>query len=259
MALLQHQRSLLYVLLFASPSLQATISGYSATCPFEGPPPLCTIAGQLDLYNGGTRLGIYFVWLASWIANNFVLEDYDGALDTNAIFLLAVVIAVFFNAWNSQFRVIDGLILSQISFGFICTVMTTWGYRTAVYRVEGARGARRFGGVGTHIRVVLLTALGLYNVWFWSAGIDGGLPSCNLRRNCDGIRVFFFSSYDLTSGARKFYLVVAGVIAVHYAFLFLAFSAWFVYFALFDWFAGRNPFLSLEEQRMHYEYLTHRQ
>lgn len=83
---------------------------------------------------------------ASWFANNFVVSEYDGALDTNAVFLFAIGIVVIANSILSEITLVDGLILVQFSWGFISTVMTIWGYRTAVYQQEGARGAFRFGG-----------------------------------------------------------------------------------------------------------------
>ena len=227
----------------------------SETCPPQGPAPVCAIEGQPDLYGFGVRFGIYGVWIASWIANNYVIEEYDGALDSNSIFLLAIGIAVALNSSSSHIRLVDGLILGQLAFGFLSSVMTVWGYRTAVYRREGARGALRFGGLGTHVRLFLVDALTGFNIYFWSRGISRDFPSCNRREECDGIRVFFFGSQPLLSGARTFYLVVAGFCCVHYLCLSFSWLAWLVT----DWLGQKDPVWNLQEQRRRYQCLTLRE
>ena len=227
----------------------------SEGCPAEGAPPQCAIDGEPDLYGFGVRFGVYFIWIASWLANNFVIDEYDGALDSNSIFLLAIGIAVALNSSNSEVRLIDSLILVQLGLGFIFGVMSVWGYRTAVYRREGAVGADRFGGLGTHVRLFLLAGLTAFNTYFWSVGISSGFPPCNRREACNGIRVFFLGSQSLFSGARTFYLVIAGFCCVHYLLLCFACLAWLAR-TFVDRIRGRDPAWSLQRQRMHYECLT---
>ena len=249
---------LLVCFLFFALSTQRHICEDGEGCPFDEPPPFCGIPGQTDLYGFGVRFGVYGVWAASWITNNYVIEEYDGALDSNSIFLLAIGIAVALNSAYARIRLIDGLILVQLGFGFISTVMTVWGYRTAVYHQEGAQGALRFGGLGTHIRLWLLSGITGFNAYFWSDGIFSGFPLCNLREECNGIRVFFFGSQSLFSGARKFYLAIAALCCIHYLCLIFSCLAWLAV-ALGQWLHSENPNWSLQRQRVHYECLTIRE
>jgi hypothetical protein len=224
----------------------------SFNCPPEGAD--CSIEGAADLYGMGVRLGIYGTWIASWIANTFLPDEIDQALDTNSIFLVAISFGTVFYSGLDQMRVIDGLILMQLSFGYIFTVMTIWGYRTACYRKEGARACSRFGGWGTHLRLFLLASLATYAMYFWTKGISHDLPLCNRRELCGGLRVFPLQSRSLDA-ARKFYLSIATLCCLHYVPMFLAAFAWLLRFLVRDW---RNPgksAMNLLKQRIGHECL----
>jgi hypothetical protein len=177
----------------------------------------CKMEGQADLYGLGTRVGIYLTWGASLLNNGCLPKEYDGALDSNTVFLIAIAIAVICYSTTHQLRTIDVIILLQLSLGFVFTVMTVWGYRTCVYWKELGNGVKRFGGIGTYVRLCILSTISGYNIWFWSFGYRGGwLRSCNNWGNCHhDLRVFLFGvTLDLLSGKlRKSYLALSSFLA----------------------------------------------
>lgn len=125
--------------------------------------------------------------------------------------------------------------------------MTVWGYRTCVYWVEDAAAIRRFGGVGTHIRVVILSAISGFSLWSWSVGYkDDSLQNCRFWRNCHtDLRVFvplLFHTYDLHSETpRAFYMAFSAALSFYYLCMVVAALASVV------WRVTRGP--SLRKQR----------
>lgn len=84
------------------------------------------------------------------------------------------------------------------------------------YKTEGPGGRRHFGGWGTHLRLVLMSAITSYGVWFWLRGIDV-LPSCDQRLACGGLETWFFTSMRVKSKVtRSLNLAVACGAALYY-------------------------------------------
>jgi hypothetical protein len=194
---------------------QSLVTQASCTLPEPGL-PLCSFEGQTDFYGLGVRMGIYFTWLTSWIANNFIADEIAGSLDTNAVFLLAISVTVIYNSIHNQLRIIDALVLLQLCYGFLFGVMSLWGYRTMYYHRMGAAGRSRFGGFGTHLRLLLMTAISAYAVWFWFEGLDDGLIECNKREACGGLDTFFFARVKLYGWIRTFYQISAVGCVLYY-------------------------------------------
>ncbi|KAJ9654128.1 hypothetical protein H2198_006808 [Neophaeococcomyces mojaviensis] len=136
----------------------------------------CTTSLARDLYGLGVRLGIYFQWFSGWVANNFIVDEIAGALDANAIFLFALLISIINSTKVEDLTQIDGIVILLLCSGTIWSVLSLWGYRTGVYRKEGLDGIRRFGGFGTHLRLLLIATVGSYGLWYWIVGIKG-LPA----------------------------------------------------------------------------------
>ena len=251
--------AVLLVSIFEVATAQSYNLDPSEACPPEGDPPKCSIQGQSDLYGMGVRMGVYLSWIASWLANNFVPAEIDAALDTNSIFLLAIAFALALYSGMSRLRVIDGLILIQMSFGFIFTVMTLWGYRTSVYRREGAKGALRFGGKGTSLRLVLLTGLCTFNLWFLNDGMKQA--ACNRRLACNGIRVWAFVDVSLTSTGRMIYNVLGGIFCTLYFIMLLGALAMFVKLCYEDARSGTisGNISMIKKYRQKYRCLTDKQ
>lgn len=180
----------------------------------------CWIQGQQDLYGFGTRVGIYLTWSASLIANNWLPEEYDNALDSNTVFLFALTVVVVYYASKRQLRALDVVIILQLCLGFILTVMTVWGYRTSVYWRERADGVERFGGTGTYIRLFILSAITGYSLWFWSVGYkDASLEFCKMYESCHlDLRLWIFgTAMDLQdTPSRVLYIGLTAVLSGYY-------------------------------------------
>src|ERR1700759_4431881 len=97
----------------------------------------CQTARAPDYYGFGVRLGIYFAWLQGYLANTMLPSEIAGALDTNTIFLLTILIAMIKCSSINMLESIDGLILMPLSGGTIFGVFSIWGYRTVQYTLEG--------------------------------------------------------------------------------------------------------------------------
>src|SRR5579859_406687 len=119
------------LLSLASPTAAEATAASSASEPLN-----CSSKFSGDYYGLGVRLGIYFTWLTSWLANTFVEDEITGALDANAIFLFALLISIFKGSAVSgadRLAYIDGLILTQLCSGYLFGIFSLWGYRTVHY------------------------------------------------------------------------------------------------------------------------------
>lgn len=79
----------------------------------------CTTQFSGDYYGFGVRLGVYFAWLSSYFANILLPSEILGSLDTNSIFLLALLASLFHGTVAGQITKIDGLVIMQLSSGFL--------------------------------------------------------------------------------------------------------------------------------------------
>jgi hypothetical protein len=218
----------------SSPSPAATSaaggSDDAAACEADAPKPLrteapyCEIRGNSDFYGLGVRLGIYFTWLTSWIANNFLADEMAGAFDTNSIFLLSLLITMLYFSITFRLNAVDGLVLLQLAWGFVFSVMSLWGYRTMYYRKEGPDGKKHFGGLGTHFRLLLMVSISAYSVWYWTEGLQDGLPRCAqaAREPCGGLKTFLFAKVDVYGPIRWLNLAGSVVCCVYYGIMVLA-------------------------------------
>lgn len=155
----------------------------------------CTTPLAKDLYGLGVRLGIYFQWTSGWVSNNFIPDEVAGGLDANSIFLFALLISIVNSTSNDSLTQIDAFIMLQLCAGTVWSVLSIWGYRTCVYRKEGFDAIRRFGGFGTHLRLLLAAAVSWYSIWFWTTGLKGephGLSAFDPQNDpiCGNVVVF---------------------------------------------------------------------
>jgi hypothetical protein len=222
--------SLFSVLALASPTPAESPTPSATNGPLD-----CSSKFSGDYYGLGVRLGIYFVWLTSWIANTFVEEEISGALDANSIFLFALLVSIFKGSAISgvaKLAYIDGLVLMQLCAGYLFGTHSLWGYRTAHYQREGPRAVRHFGKIGTHCRLLLATAISIYGVWFWSYGIrydlghglqrvtdDAGNPR---PPQCYPVYIFFFAKLNVLGGIRIVYVIMAVSTAAYYGAMLVA-------------------------------------
>lgn len=147
-------------------------------------------------------------------------DEIAGGLDTNAIFLFALVIAVMRCTITDLTSRVDGLMLMHLSLGTAFSSNSVWGYRTCVYKNESDAGIRNFGGFGTHLRLLLSMSVSVYGFWFWLDGIQGSLLTG--APPCDKVYTFFFGKLRDNSSLRIAYLVLFMVCIMFYGIMVLA-------------------------------------
>jgi hypothetical protein len=181
----------------------------------------CTTEFSGDYYGFGVRLGVYFAWLSSYLANNFLPSEISGSLDTNSIFLLALLASLFKGTLIQEIYQVDGLVLMHLSSGFLFSSLSIWGYRTRHYCDEGPRGIRHFGKVGTHVRLALTTAISIYGTWFWWEGVQDGLLRSG-KEGCEQVYTWFFGKWKIAGGVHILYVAMAFGTAMYYSGMCLA-------------------------------------
>lgn len=223
------KQSRLLLLLFSLFSVLTLASAESPTSSSTAERLDCSSKFSGDYYGIGVRLGIYFIWLTSWVANTFIEEEISGALDANSIFLFALLVSIFKGSavrGKAQLAYIDGLVLMQLCCGYLFGTLSMWGYRTARYQKEGPRAVRHFGKIGTHCRLLLATAISIYGIWFWTYGIrydlghglqrvtdENGIPR---SPKCYPVYVFFFAKLNVLHGIRILQVIMTTCTAVYY-------------------------------------------
>ena len=176
----------------------------------------CTNQFSTDYYGFGVRLGCYFAWLSSYCANTLLPAEASAALDTNAIFLLALLVSLFRGSTMGQIDKIDGLILMHLCSGFLFSSFSIWGYRTKYYLHEGPRAVRHFGRFGTHSRLLLTTAIAIYGCWFWWRGVQTGLVS-STQPGCELVTTWLFGNWPVDGGIHIWYVAMSFTTSLYYS------------------------------------------
>ncbi|KAL5322090.1 hypothetical protein ACEPPN_010059 [Leptodophora sp. 'Broadleaf-Isolate-01'] len=197
--------------------------------------PSCQTARAADYYGLGVRLGIYFTWLQTYIANALLSSEISGAADTNTIFLLVLLIAMIKCSSSHMLEQIDGLILMHLSGGFVFGTFSIWGYRTRHYVENGPKAIRFFGGFGTHSRLIVSLAVSIYGLWYWLYAVTGGLVATGSAEEIGDLTVsppnspecailftFMFGKVRADGGIRTFYIVVCTACIFYFGTMLLA-------------------------------------
>jgi hypothetical protein len=96
----------------------------------SAPIPLCEgFPGNPDLYGLGIRCGVYLQWVSTWLSISFEPESAQETHGVNSIFVLAILIAVVQAASSNNLRPIEAIIMLQICYGYLFTVMSIFGLR----------------------------------------------------------------------------------------------------------------------------------
>lgn len=183
-----------------------------------------------DYYGLGVRLGIYFAWLGSWLANTMLPSEFSGAADTTCIFIIVLLIAMTNDSRTGQLTSIDGLTLMHLCGGTVFGVLSVWGYRTRLYFDEGPKAVRKFGGFGTHVRLAASLCLSVFGLWFWLHGVtdhglkvlgpDDGVEPPN-PAECSILYTFFFAKVRADGGIRFYYAVVCAMCTLYFGIMFI--------------------------------------
>jgi hypothetical protein len=151
--------------------------------------------------------------------------DIGGALDTNAIFLFANLVAMVRCTITKVLTQLDCVILMHLSGGTVFSVLSLWGYRTCHYLGEGPKGIRHFGGFGTHLRLLLSLAVAIYGLWFWIIGIQPDTTEVNVDTGpCKTVYTFMFAKVRADGGVRIFYIIICVGCVVYFGVMLLASS-----------------------------------
>ena len=221
----------LLLLAFSLASAAAVEESASSPLVARAEQPLqCQTVRAPDYYGLGVRLGIYFSWLQGYIANTMLSSEVAGALDTNTIFLLTLLVAMIKCSSVKMLEQIDGLILMHLSGGTIFGVLSIWGYRTVQYTEEGPQAIRHFGGFGTHARLIVSLGVSVFGLWFWMFGITGGLqpmgPNDGMEPpnavECGTLYTFMFTKVRADGGIRIFYIIVCIACILYFGIMLLA-------------------------------------
>lgn len=190
----------------------------------------CLSDSATDYYGLGVRLGIYFAWLGSYIANTLLPSEFAGAVDTSAVFLLALLVAMTNDSRGHTLTQIDGLTLMHLCGGTVFGVLSLWGYRSRLYVDQGLHAVRNFGGFGTHLRLATSLGVSIYGLWFWVYGVSESLIVLGSDRDiaegpnppeCETLYTFFFAKLKATGGIRYYYTVVCALCCLWFGVMFI--------------------------------------
>ncbi|KAK3369972.1 hypothetical protein B0H63DRAFT_485866 [Podospora didyma] len=192
----------------------------------------CATDRATDYYGLGVRLGIYFAWVASYIANTILPSEFGPASDTSTIFLLTLLIAMANDSMTKGLTELDGLILMHLCGGTVFGIISMWGYRTRMYFDEGPRAVRKFGGFGTHVRLIVSLGVSVFGTWFWFRGVNGSLKKLGPNdgfdpanpEECSVLYTFFFAKVRAAGGIRIYYIIVSLTCTAWFATMFLVSS-----------------------------------
>lgn len=194
-------------------------------------PGTCKSDRSDDYYGLGVRLGMYLTWFQAWIAFNFVPSEIQSALDANAIFLFAVILAMVRCTITDLILQVDALILTHLGAGTIFSVISIWGYRTRYYTLEGpAKAISHFGGFGTHMRLLLCVAFAAFSLYFWTEGMHGPNPGMIAGTGreedpqCLVLYTFMFSHVEADGPVRLFYVVMCSLLLVYWGIMLITSS-----------------------------------
>jgi hypothetical protein len=88
--------------------------------------PSCAIEGNSDFYGLGIRIGIYLQWVTALLANWSSTGAISGNLETNTVFLLAVLVAIIVSTVQEDVQSAELIVLLQLAFGFVFSILSIW-------------------------------------------------------------------------------------------------------------------------------------
>ncbi|ORY19257.1 hypothetical protein BCR34DRAFT_209121 [Clohesyomyces aquaticus] len=164
--------------------------------------PNCGFLGNSDFYGLGIRIGIYLQWIASLLANYYIPEAVCSSILTNTIFLLAVFATLVRSSARGELETVEIVILLQLCYGFILSVLSIWGHRVR----SRIGGHATFSLAGSSFRLALCTAVTTFSVWFWSTSAES-----NIANGCPTF-MFLLAKIPIGQPLRRFYQVQSVVV-----------------------------------------------
>jgi hypothetical protein len=136
---------------------------------------MCTHVGNTDLYGLGIRLGVYLQLFSTLIANHFLVEISQAVWDANAVFLVAIFVAVVKSSTGSNtIASFEAFVMLQMLLAFVLAVFNVTGAKWRNFDLMTKQSHVRFRSspLGSFTRSTLTTGIACYQVWFWLRGID---------------------------------------------------------------------------------------
>lgn len=180
----------------------------------------CTFKGDDNMYGLGIRLGLYFQWMTTSTANNFVPEEAATMRGVNNSFQLATFIALVYttvtrllSTESGPLYAVEAFIVFTLCAGGVCSGR---GSGNSLERSKMAPQATstsfahyRETQIGQLIRVLIGSAIVYYGIWLIYSGLDSmAHPPCSRS-------AFFFAMVDLYHWFRTLLKVTFTIAAVY--------------------------------------------
>lgn len=175
----------------------------------------CALDGSPDLYGLGVRVGVYCQITATIIANHGLPDALVSAIDTNVVFLLAILVAMVKASAEHALSTAEAFIMLQIILTFLLSVINIYGFRwlslilspiASENQYELAFAHMSLTKFGIHWRQFIYTSTVVYNLWFWFYGIN----TLNDARPCN-FQIFFFGRVSGLGQIKVLYRIAAVV------------------------------------------------
>jgi hypothetical protein len=153
------------------------------------------------------RIGVYFQWLGSYLANVFLPDEVSSSLSANSVFILAIFLAIVRHSFDYRVNSADVLVLLQLAYGYFFSVFSLFGFRT---RSLSDGKVAHLSTFGVYIRICIAVAISCYSAWFWCDGV-AALP----QPVCEEV-IFFFAKWEVLKGIRTFFKIAAILISICY-------------------------------------------
>jgi hypothetical protein len=180
---------------------------------------LCQFEGNSDLYGLGVRLGVYAQLLATALANHVLPDALVSALDTNVIFLVAILAALLKSTAEKEISTVEAFIMLQIVLTFLISVINIDGLRWIWIAVMSTIFSEKDRLINAHFnlsrfgsfwRCSIRTLATGYNMWFWFYGYSrlGHAQDCNFK-------IFFFTRLNGSGSVKYLFKTLSVVYALH--------------------------------------------
>ncbi|KAL8637721.1 MAG: hypothetical protein Q9226_009089, partial [Calogaya cf. arnoldii] len=178
----------------------------------------CSHDGNPDFYGLGIRVGIYLQLTTAIVAKYFHPEAIPENLTANTIFLLALFAAVATATLDSGLRPEEIVILLQLCFGFLLSVLSLLGGSLRPNDHDEHTTISRPPPFASYLRLILTVAICAYAVWFWFPGKD------EMRMSGCATYMFLLTKVSIFGAARVFYQVQSAIFIIPLSGLFIWYS-----------------------------------
>lgn len=168
----------------------------------------CSHEGNPDFYGLGIRIGIYLQLITAILARYLRPSAVPENLSANAIFLLALFVAVVTSTLVTELRPEEVIIILQLCFGLIFSVLSLLGSQVSLDRLWLLKKGVTHPSMASFTRLTLTTAVCVYAVWFWYDGRSSLSPS-----NCPA-GIFFFTKASIYGGVGSFFKIQSTLLLI---------------------------------------------